>query len=569
MSLRTKIILPLFILIALLIGYLYGYWIPRSLANMDSQYQEATQQHLDSIVEGVIPLLLGRELDTIHENLDALLKKNSNWTSILLTDADGRTLYPLVNPEAKASATDGQYMRIMTMRIKYMDIDLGTLTVAVNLEPYLAQWKREFHFAVSCMLVVIAVIVLCIGVVLERQVVRPVKGLGQAAEELAQGNFAVMQLKAGDDEVGHLVDSFNTMRENLASSYNLLRQSEQKNRAITTTANDAIIMMDDSGNVSFWNPAAEGIFGYSAEEVLGRYLHSIIAPDRYLEDYEKGLHSFRETGEGPSVGKTAELTARRKDGMEFPAELSLSALQMNDRWHAVGIVRDITGRKLAESKLLESLEEKELLLHEVHHRVKNNMQVITSLLDLQLGYLEKSDPKELFSEIKNRIRTMSLVHEKLYLAKDLSQVDFSDYISSLVSNLYRFYHVDPAKIVLNLDIRNISLGIDTAIPCGLIVNELITNALKYAFPGNKTGEIQVKLLKAGETVDNRSEYELTVRDNGIGIPESLDLKEIKSLGLYLVTTLVEHQLQGTIKLDRTSGTDFSFKFRELKYRKRI
>ncbi|TAN39436.1 MAG: sensor histidine kinase, partial [Nitrospirae bacterium] len=217
----------------------------------------------------------------------------------------------------------------------------------------------------------------------------------------------------------------------------------------------------------------------------------------------------------------------------------------------------------------ESLSEKELLLHEIHHRVKNNMQVITSLLDLQLGYLENKDPRELFSDIKNRIRTMSLVHEKLYLAKDLSHVDFSDYIATLVSNLYKFNNLGQDRIALRLDIEDISLGIDTAIPCGLIVNELITNALKYAFPGERTGEIQVRLRVLEAASDAGAEYELTVSDNGVGIPESLDLNQVKSLGLYLVTTLARHQLQGTVQLNRTGGTGFVISFRELKGRKRV
>ncbi len=569
LSLRTKVILPLFILISLLIGYLFGYWMPRSLANMERQYQEATERHLDSVVEGVIPLLLGRELDTIYENFDALMKKNSDWTSLRLSDAEGRMLYPLENPSAKTSAEQGQSVRVLTMRITYMEMNLGTLTVAVDIAPHLTEWKREFHNAVTVMLVVIAFVVLSVGIVLERQVVKPVKALGQAAQDLAEGKFDLLNLKAGDDEVGHLVDSFNTMSENLATSYSLLRQSEQKNRAITTTANDAIIMMDEAGNVSFWNPAAESIFGYGAGEVTGRYLHGLIVPDRYLADYEKGFHHFTETGRGPAVGKTIEMTALRKDGTEFPVELSLSALQMDDRWHAVGMVRDITQRKLSEKRILSSLEEKELLLQEIHHRVKNNLQVISSLLDLQLGYHDDTLLKNIFNEIKNRVKSMALVHEKLYLSKDLSKVDFHDYLTTLINNLYRSYSVNPAKIRLELEIENVFLGIDTAIPCGLIVNELITNALKYAFPGERTGEVRVMLRRTDEGLKEEGEYELTVKDNGVGIPQEVDLNDTKTLGLYLVTTLVEHQLRGSINLKREGGTALYMSFRELKYKRRI
>ena len=347
-----------------------------------------------------------------------------------------------------------------------------------------------------------------------------------------------------------------------------LQISEQKNRTITTTAKDAIIMMDEGGLTSFWNPAAEKIFGYTEEEVMHRDLHRFIIPERYLDDFNASLERYKESGEGTAVGRTLELVALRKGGTEFPVELSLSVIHMKGTWHAVGIVRDITQRKEAETKILASLEEKGILLQEIHHRVKNNMQVIASLLDLQLDYVQGRQPQEIFSDIKNRIKSMALVHERLYLSQDLSKIDFHDYLATLINNLYRFYNVNTARVVLKLDVSNVAINIDTAIPCGLIVNELITNALKYAFPNDRAGELYVLFRQTGQDDEGKDGFELIVKDNGIGIPEDLDLKELKSLGLHLVTTLVEHQLQGTIELDRTNGTDFKIRFRELKYKKR-
>jgi len=372
----------------------------------------------------------------------------------------------------------------------------------------------------------------------------------------------------GDGKVSRVIEYvFDiTSRKKMEEDLNI---SEQMNRTITSTAKDAIIMVDDDGCILFWNPAAEEIFGYTSDEVSGRELHAIMAPEKYREDLLKGMKSFRESGPGNVSGKTIELTALRKGGTEFPIELSLSTFQMRGRWHAVGVVRDITNRKSAEKKMLESLEEKELLLQEIHHRVKNNMQVITSLLDLQLDYITGRQPADIFSDIKNRIRSMSLVHEKLYHSRDLSKVDFHDYVVSLISNLYKFYDVNPERIRLTIGIEDVFFGIDTAIPCGLIVNELITNSLKYAFPDGRAGEIELKLFRVGEGDRGEGIYSMTVRDNGIGIPAELDLKGVKTLGLYLVNTLVEHQLQGSVGLDRIAGTTFAIKFRELKYKKRI
>ncbi len=345
--------------------------------------------------------------------------------------------------------------------------------------------------------------------------------------------------------------------------------SEQRNRIITSTARDAIIMIDEDGRILFWNPAAEKIFGYAEEEMLGTELHSILVPESYREKYQKGMAKFRETGAGTAVGQTTEMSARRKDGTEFPVALSLSAFQMANRWHAVGIVRDITQRKLAEKRILASLEEKELLLQEIHHRVKNNLQIISSLLDLQLEYVGEREPGEIFSEIKNRVKSMALVHEKLYHAKDLSKVDFHDYLVTLIDNLYRSYTVSIARIALKMEVEDISLGIDTAIPCGLIVNELITNSLKYAFPGERSGQLQVMLRRSGRDDRGEAVYELIVGDDGIGIPQGVDLKGATTLGLYLVTTLVMHQLRGSIDLKREQGTVFTIHFKEVRYKKRL
>lgn len=549
---------------ALLIGYLYWNWMPRALANMERQYREATERHLDSVAEGLIPLLLGHELDTIYGNFDALLKKNSDWLSIRLTDAAGRILYPLEDIPSPESSAHLQNVHILTKKIIYLNTNLGTLTVAIDHTPHLTAWKKEFHHAVAVMLAVIAATVLSIGFVLERKVVQPVKTLKEEAHALAQGKFdGLHRGKAGDDEMGDLIDSFNTMKEKLAVSYNLLTQSEEKNRAITTTANDAIIMMDENGCVSYWNPAAENIFGYTAEEIIGKYLHSIIAPDRYIAYYEKGLRHFSETGEGPIIGKTEELTARRKDGAEFPVELSLSALQINDQWHAVGIVRNITQRKIAEENILASLGEKELLLQEIHHRVKNNMQIISSMLRLQAEPVKDKSYLTILSDSQNRIRAMSLIHEKLYQSQDLAHINFSEYASDLTGELMRSYGNGSSRIVMKTESENIMLGIDTAIPCGLIINELVSNSLKYAFPKDRRGEISVSLDRI-----NEDELELTVSDNGIGLPENIDFRNTESLGLRLVTILAENQLRGKIESKRLEGTEFRIRFREIKYEKK-
>ena len=217
---------------------------------------------------------------------------------------------------------------------------------------------------------------------------------------------------------------------------------------------------------------------------------------------------------------------------------------------------NITERKQAEEQIKQNLKEKEVLLSEIHHRVKNNMQVISSLLKLQSAKIEDKKYVDMFKDSENRIRSMALIHEKLYQSKDFANVDFNGYVKSIANDLIRSYAVTPDKIKLNTKIEDVSLGLDNAIPCGLIINELISNSLKYAFPKDREGEINIVLRSI-----NSDEIELTLSDDGIGIPAEIDIRETESLGLQLVQLLAEDQLEGNIELDREAGTAFRIRFK--------
>ncbi len=215
-------------------------------------------------------------------------------------------------------------------------------------------------------------------------------------------------------------------------------------------------------------------------------------------------------------------------------------------------------RYWSEKQIKESLTEKEVLLREIHHRVKNNMQIISSLLRLQSGYITEKKYMDMFKESQNRIISMSLIHEKLYQSKGLARIDFNEYIRDLVNGLFHSYGVS-GSIALNIDGKDVSLGVDSAIPCGLIINELVTNSLKHAFPEGREGEIRISLRSIEENM-----IELLVSDNGVCIPEDVDIRKTESLGLHLVTILVENQLHGEINLNRSKGTEFQIKFRDVK-----
>ena len=218
-----------------------------------------------------------------------------------------------------------------------------------------------------------------------------------------------------------------------------------------------------------------------------------------------------------------------------------------------------------------------MLLREIHHRVKNNLQIISSLLNLQIPYIKDEQAIEFFKESQNRVKSISMVHEKLYQSKSLDKIEFKDYISNIVTNLFQTYDVDQDTIEYKPSLDNIKLNIETSIPCGLIITELITNSIKHAFPATeglgpsnkkftslngKKGKIWVKLHS------NDKKFNLIIKDNGIGLPEGLDFKNTESLGLQLVDLLV-NQVDGVIELNQENGTEFKIEFEELKYKERI
>jgi len=212
-------------------------------------------------------------------------------------------------------------------------------------------------------------------------------------------------------------------------------------------------------------------------------------------------------------------------------------------------------RWAAEEQINASLKEKEVLLREIHHRVKNNLQIISSLLNLQSRYIKDEQARQIFRESQNRVRSMALIHEKLYQSKNLAEINFVEYVEDLVGYLFRMYETDSHEVRLEIDVDDISLDVDTALPCGLIINELITNSLKHAFPdGNPDGKIHIDFRG-----DDYGKLRLIVSDNGVGFPENLDFRKTESLGLRLVNTLVR-QLNGNIELDRKTGTAFKLTF---------
>ena len=211
-------------------------------------------------------------------------------------------------------------------------------------------------------------------------------------------------------------------------------------------------------------------------------------------------------------------------------------------------------RKQAEEQIKASLQEKEVLLKEIHHRVKNNLQIISSLLNLQAEYLKDNQALEVFKDSQNRIESMALIHEKLYQSQDLARINFVDYIQDLVTNLFYSYNVNSSDITLKMNVEEVFLVIDAAIPCGLIINELISNSLKYAFPQRELGEICIDFYSREVNL-----YTLSISDNGVGFAQDFDFHNTESLGLRLVKGLT-YQLKGNIDFSSNQGVEYKIIF---------
>ncbi|HHT18406.1 MAG: PAS domain S-box protein [Euryarchaeota archaeon] len=312
----------------------------------------------------------------------------------------------------------------------------------------------------------------------------------------------------------------------------------------------AIVDLYPDGRVkSLWNPAAENIFGWKSEEVLGKHL-----PFLNGKNSEEFQYIIQRSLSNESKSDV-ELECARKNG-EMIHTMMATAPLMNADGNIQGVLAtfvDISDMIAAENQIMASLEEKEVLLREIHHRVKNNLQIISSLMNLQSEYTHEPEILKMFQESKNRIRSMALIHEKLYQSKDLAHIDFVEYLKSLVDMLLGFYREKSNNIDVSLKCGEINLEIDTAISMGLIVNELLSNCFKHAFPGQNRGEVSITLFRSGKN------YLLEVADNGVGIPDDVDIKKTDSLGLLIVHTLTL-QLKGTLEHFNDEGTKFRLSF---------
>ena len=350
-----------------------------------------------------------------------------------------------------------------------------------------------------------------------------------------------------------LVTTIERRTRDLETSIAALKESENRFRTTFELAGTGIVQGSLDGRFTRMNRRFCQIVGYTPDELLDLGFQDLTHPD----DLEDEMVMLRSIIDGEVDTYAMEKRYLRKDSTVVWVNLVVTVVrdETGAPDHFIGVIDDITERRRSQQFLQSSLAEKEVLLREIHHRVKNNMQVISSLLNLQSHGAEDERLVRLFEESQNRVRAMALIHEILYENSNLARIELGEYVSKLATSLIRMYGTDSGRVDLNIKASGVTLEMDDTMPCGLVINELLSNSLKYAFPDGKNGEISIEASR-----DDTGPLVLKVSDDGIGLPEEIDYRNTETMGMRLVTGLVESQLGGLVSLDRTHGTCFTITF---------
>lgn len=358
------------------------------------------------------------------------------------------------------------------------------------------------------------------------------------------------------NEDGGIIGAMGVSRDITASkkAEEELRLSEERHRAIYDQAYIGIARIAKMGRFLLVNQRLSDMIGYTAEELYRKTFYELVLES----EVESSLQSWDDLLSGKILNFSKEQTYVRSDGRLITANVTVSLVCDSNGTpnYFVAVFEDITERRENDRRLQDSLKEKEVLLKEVHHRVKNNMQVISSILNLQSSYIDDEKALSILRESQDRIKSMSFVHESLYQSETLSEVNFAEYIRNIATNLYHSYGRPQGGIDLQFHLEPVFINLDTSIPCGLVINELVSNALKYAFVGRERGTIGIHLSRVNDDI-----LRMKVEDDGVGLPKDFDVETADSLGLQLVTTLAT-QVSGKLSVERNGGTKYTLDFKE-------
>jgi two-component sensor histidine kinase/sensor domain CHASE-containing protein len=412
------------------------------------------------------------------------------------------------------------------------------------------QGKTTIAYILFTLLIVTAVFGGVVLSLLENNVISKLNSLNSKIEYIGRNKAFSSRLdeNGNDDEIAQISISTNRMLETLDNSQKEIAKRDKTIKAIIQAIPDMMFQIKKDGTICNYKLSMKDCLYESPDTQLGIKIDDVL-PKNIAAEEMKIIEKALETNQMQTMRYQLPIKNEIRD---FEARIVVSGED-----EVMSVVTDIT-----EMKQAEDLHKKDILLKEIHHRVKNNLQVISSLLKLQSRKFEDPEVAEAFKESQHRARTMAIAHENLYQSRNLEDINFKNYIQSLVGYLVNSYGFSENDITININIEDINLGIDTSIPLGLIINEIVSNTLKHAFK-HGFGEIKIKMIRCGDD----DSYKISIADNGIGFPEEIDFRNTDSLGLQLVNSLVE-QVEGNIELKRDNGTEFEIYFKELSYQRR-
>lgn len=383
-----------------------------------------------------------------------------------------------------------------------------------------------------------------VSVLLARRITRPLSDLSRSAKAIAHGDYYQSLEIKRDDEVGELTDAFNKMAFKLRENLTSLQENEEIFRCLLEYSPIYVFFKDENMRAIRLSKNFETMLGKPLNELLGKRMDELFPSELARSMVADDMRIMKEDNE---FTVEEELNGRLYSTTKFPIYID------GKLRYLAGYSIDITEHKQKEEALRASLEEKTVLLSEIHHRVKNNLQIVSSLINLQAMRTRNREVLENLRETGNRIHSMALLHETLYGSGNLAKVNFSSYIKNICVHIIHSYGAE--NIILEPHLADITIELDQALSCGLIINELVSNALKHAFPGERKGKITVELQ---ELPDNQIMF--AVADDGIGLPQEVDINKSETLGLKLVSMLTE-KLKGNIELIRDGGTTFRIIFK--------
>lgn len=568
MKLRNKL-LAIILSIILICGFTIIFFVKNTMSEaIMNEFKTKGTTITRNIAVQSEDLILTENILQLHRLITTTKNSEPEVEYIFITSPDNKVIvhtfeggFPvdllnanrLFNSSSNIVSLKSEHGIIRDFAYPVMKGEIATVRLGMS-EDHIIKIIDNTIFETIKIILMIMVSGIIVALVMGHYMVRPLTELRNAVMEIGKGHLDTQILVKSKDEVGELGLAFNKMAEELKKSNEEILSAKEYTDNIVYSMAESLIVLSPDGVIKTVNNSTTSILEYGKEELIGQPMTKVLLDgEQFVLDLIKGIEETAKT----NIPKQSELVYISKSSKKIPILFSGSVMY-DKQGNVTGILcvsLEITERKIAQDNMRKSLEEKEVLLREIHHRVKNNMQIISSLLRLQSENIEDKKYRDAFIDSQNRIHAMALIHEKLYQSKSIAKINFKEYIDSIVSNIFESYCIK-SNIKIDINIENIPLIIDCAVPCGLIINELVTNSLKYAFPDGRQGKIQISVKS-----NNDHMIQLSISDDGIGIPEDMDIRNTKSLGLHLVTALAEKQLNGEFILNRENGTEFQIKFR--------